>query len=149
MNDEDWTLAADALRRLAVEHRILAAPDKEQGVFQEATILNWNLKAKAHEVGGGLERARLWTIAATRPESGVLRSHKQDLDKILERIGVPDMFRRHPFESSADGQLTISFGWVEQLPPPEPDPKTGRNERCPCGSGRKFKKCCLSRVRRA
>jgi hypothetical protein len=23
-------------------------------------------------------------------------------------------------------------------------PKTGRNDRCPCGSGKKFKKCCLN-----
>jgi len=23
-------------------------------------------------------------------------------------------------------------------------PKVGRNEPCPCGSGRKFKKCCLN-----
>jgi len=23
------------------------------------------------------------------------------------------------------------------------EPKIGRNERCPCGSGRKYKKCCL------
>ena len=23
-------------------------------------------------------------------------------------------------------------------------PKVGRNEPCPCGSGKKFKKCCLS-----
>jgi len=22
-------------------------------------------------------------------------------------------------------------------------PKTGRNDSCPCGSGKKFKKCCL------
>ncbi|WP_371924923.1 SEC-C metal-binding domain-containing protein [Endozoicomonas sp. SCSIO W0465] len=22
------------------------------------------------------------------------------------------------------------------------DPKTGRNDPCPCGSGQKFKKCC-------
>jgi SWIM/SEC-C metal-binding protein len=31
------------------------------------------------------------------------------------------------------------------LRPPEPvlaDPKVGRNEPCPCGSGKKFKKCC-------
>jgi uncharacterized protein YecA (UPF0149 family) len=26
-------------------------------------------------------------------------------------------------------------------------PKTGRNELCPCGSGKKFKKCCLERRR--
>lgn len=24
-------------------------------------------------------------------------------------------------------------------------PNTGRNELCPCGSGRKYKKCCLSK----
>jgi uncharacterized protein YecA (UPF0149 family) len=24
-------------------------------------------------------------------------------------------------------------------------PKTGRNEPCPCGSGEKFKKCCLNK----
>jgi uncharacterized protein YecA (UPF0149 family) len=24
-------------------------------------------------------------------------------------------------------------------------PKVGRNEPCPCGSGKKFKKCCLER----
>jgi uncharacterized protein YecA (UPF0149 family) len=31
-------------------------------------------------------------------------------------------------------------------PPPEPvrraEPKVGRNDPCPCGSGKKFKKCC-------
>jgi hypothetical protein len=27
------------------------------------------------------------------------------------------------------------------------DPKTGRNEACPCGSGRKFKRCCLDKPR--
>lgn len=27
-------------------------------------------------------------------------------------------------------------------PHQRPSPKTGRNDRCPCGSGRKFKKCC-------
>jgi hypothetical protein len=26
-----------------------------------------------------------------------------------------------------------------------PDPKIGRNEACPCGSGRKFKRCCLGK----
>ncbi|MEI6705284.1 MAG: SEC-C metal-binding domain-containing protein, partial [Deltaproteobacteria bacterium] len=32
------------------------------------------------------------------------------------------------------------------LPPPEPPAhRVGRNEPCPCGSGKKFKKCCGSR----
>ena len=27
--------------------------------------------------------------------------------------------------------------------PPRTGPKVGRNDPCPCGSGKKFKKCCL------
>lgn len=28
-------------------------------------------------------------------------------------------------------------------------PRTKRNARCPCGSGKKFKRCCLPRVKQA
>jgi hypothetical protein len=31
----------------------------------------------------------------------------------------------------------------EEPPPPATRQKTGRNDPCPCGSGKKFKKCCL------
>jgi SEC-C motif/Protein of unknown function (DUF2384) len=31
--------------------------------------------------------------------------------------------------------------------PPHPHEKTGRNESCPCGSGRKYKQCCLKIAR--
>ncbi len=30
----------------------------------------------------------------------------------------------------------------------EPQAKTGRNEPCPCGSGRKYKQCCLGKAAR-
>ena len=30
---------------------------------------------------------------------------------------------------------------------PERKKKIGRNERCPCGSGKKYKKCCLENVK--
>ena len=51
----------------------------------------------------------------------------------LLRLGVKDMqleptieqLRRKPVDSRADGRV-------------------GRNEPCPCGSGEKFKKCCLT-----
>ncbi len=52
------------------------------------------------------------------------------------RQGVPGVLRensRFVFEKGrwwyVDGELSI-------------DKKTGRNDPCPCGSGRKFKKCC-------
>jgi hypothetical protein len=42
--------------------------------------------------------------------------------------------------------------WLDELPPP-PDmplvldqPKVGRNDPCPCGSGKKYKKCCMQKT---
>jgi len=45
-----------------------------------------------------------------------------------------------------NGQLVDNPDRFETSRPPipfvRPAPKVGRNEPCPCGSGRKFKKCC-------
>jgi hypothetical protein len=38
---------------------------------------------------------------------------------------------------------------IPQQPFRRPDPKTGRNDPCPRGSGRKFKQCCLNKPRTA
>lgn len=41
---------------------------------------------------------------------------------------------------------TLDFtGQVNATPPP-PAPKVGRNAPCPCGSGKKFKKCCAGKA---
>ena len=56
-------------------------------------------------------------------------------------------FLSAPDESSIGGGLTAE---PEPAPQPEPaaepvrreEPKVGRNEPCPCGSGRKYKDCC-------
>lgn len=34
------------------------------------------------------------------------------------------------------------FGFPDNLSASAPMKKVGRNEQCPCGSGKKFKKCC-------
>ncbi|MGA2149181.1 MAG: SEC-C metal-binding domain-containing protein [Bryobacteraceae bacterium] len=33
----------------------------------------------------------------------------------------------------------------KQKPYRRPEPKIGRNEPCPCGSGQKYKRCCLNK----
>lgn len=32
----------------------------------------------------------------------------------------------------------------QHLKPIKAEPKIGRNEKCPCGSGKKYKKCCIN-----
>ena len=41
-----------------------------------------------------------------------------------------------------DGQWLYAGGKTSANPPPRRVVKVGRNEPCPCGSGKKFKKCC-------
>ncbi len=41
-----------------------------------------------------------------------------------------------------DWPLIKRYVEMEALAPPQAKPKIGRNEPCPCGSGKKFKKCC-------
>ena len=49
----------------------------------------------------------------------------------------------------AEAQPSPVFHMHNPAPTPEtyrrPEPKTGRNDMCPCGSGRKYKYCCLGK----
>ena len=56
--------------------------------------------------------------------------------------------------TNKDGKTVFSYRWpsmecidfVKQSPHPTPviSAKVGRNDPCPCGSGKKYKKCCLA-----
>ena len=41
-----------------------------------------------------------------------------------------------------DGKWLYVEGQMASGPPIRKEPKIGRNEPCPCGSGKKYKKCC-------
>jgi len=43
--------------------------------------------------------------------------------------------------------VEVTGALYEEVAPKKPQ-KAGPNSRCPCGSGKKFKKCCGSRARR-
>lgn len=57
--------------------------------------------------------------------------------------GMPQHLHEDAFFSKEDGRWFYVDGTVHT---PEPirreAPKVGRNEPCPCGSGKKYKKCC-------
>lgn len=55
---------------------------------------------------------------------------------------VNDMNDASEYESDASDNVTDTIN-VFRNNTTQPTPKkTGRNEQCPCGSGKKFKKCC-------
>ena len=61
----------------------------------------------------------------------------------IEKITEPVCYieARSPEDRAFDSQV-----FVEPIPTyHRPSPKIGRNEPCGCGSGKKFKKCCLGK----
>jgi len=121
----------------------------------------------AHEEMGNDEQAlRLYREAlpmATGPYDwdGI----EERLVDLLEATGRTDVWdvlkRRHPRPASpsllATSQSDLrSMSTRESVAmdlertvtvlPPHPDVKVGRNNPCPCGSGKKHKKCCLARA---
>jgi uncharacterized protein len=72
---------------------------------------------------------------------------KEALRKAVNR---PDDLRR--FDTWSYGTLDdplADLAWTEEgagMPQQNPYRDVGRNDPCPCGSGKKFKKCCLDKV---
>jgi hypothetical protein len=69
-----------------------------------------------------------------------------DGDLTLFGDTVEEMSGWGGFEPKAPGNDTSGWGLPASFGMPHRDPlrKVGRNDPCPCGSGKKFKKCCLS-----
>ena len=105
-------------------------------------------------VGGHKLRSEVTAII----DSGKLNEKTQQIAKAVQAIMTqPKQFReiyanqhKTMFDKPEDEILTIHEPVIEQ--PPEFDgkvkqvvrdtPKIGRNDPCPCGSGKKYKKCC-------
>jgi SEC-C motif-containing protein len=57
--------------------------------------------------------------------------------------GIPQELREDAIFSKVDGEWKYVDGHMHKQQPHEREqPKIGRNEPCPCGSGKKYKKCC-------
>jgi len=60
-------------------------------------------------------------------------------------LGNPNFLRNNSFCKPAEPAEPAADSFCkEPKPAPVSSPKTGRNEPCPCGSGKKYKKCCDS-----
>ena len=44
-----------------------------------------------------------------------------------------------------DNKLSQNSSTSSRLEPVNVGKKVGRNEQCPCGSGKKYKKCCINK----
>jgi hypothetical protein len=118
-----------AFQEGAVDESIIDLDEVKRGVGQGNTFLQEELKHHpAAELTDVVSELREW--ASFQPREAVV------LDVLPAEAFAPPLKPEEYFH----------------VPPPEPvetirydGPHIGRNEPCPCGSGRKFKKCCGSR----
>ncbi len=101
--------------------------------FDEKSTRSWaessewhNLEIVKTEEGGPEDSKGRVEFIASYTEKGVRRDH-HEMASFVKEDGIWYFM---------DGEL------VPVKPVVRSSPKTGRNEPCPCGSGKKFKKCC-------
>ena len=94
---------------------------------------------KGTKVFDGIKRAKLGTEKSPANVRVKTEKRKKELASVFEEHGWAYSIEVEPDEP----EDTVDLDRL--LDPPQPtvaEPKVGRNDPCPCGSGKKFKKCC-------
>jgi len=114
----------------------VTAAAQQAGVHRN-TIRNWlrlsDFRAALTQACD--EQVRAWRDQSQSLAAGALAS----LRNILDDPAVPPAVRLKA-ALALRGRTP-----PKPSPPPQPAARPGRNQLCPCGSGRKYKRCCMSR----
>lgn len=114
----------------------------------ESTHPDFRGDLTAESLGEGLEAVQ-WTglelgeykQGVAVPDQGVFDS--VELKAFCEVKGVQRVLEELSFFTEHEGRLYYVDGIPQKEEPRRrAEPKVGRNEPCPCGSGKKYKKCC-------
>ena len=91
--------------------------------------VQWNgLEIISTEAGGENDESGKVSFAAHYEVNGIAQEMREDAEFVRE-----------------DGEWRYMDGTVHgHTPYRREEPKVGRNDPCPCGSGKKFKKCCAN-----
>lgn len=94
------------------------------------------LLAKTYVVSLQYEKAEQ-LIQMLKKSSARGKEAARKLQKLLETgMGVMDDWEEYPAVYPEDATWAVPQPYVREMP------KIGRNDPCPCGSGKKYKKCC-------
>jgi len=72
-----------------------------------------------------------------------------EFEASYERDGLKDVHHERAKFKKEDSKWLYDEGRITPITVVRAGPKTGRNDPCPCGSGKKYKHCCLNNAERA
>ncbi len=110
-------------------------PDKRKD-FDEKSIEDWSKKSQ-------------WKgLTIVNTSSGQEKDSSGTVE-FIARYKLEDGTREHhevaKFDKKDDQWYFVDGDMVTPKPIKRESPKVGRNDPCPCGSGKKFKKCCAGK----
>ena len=88
----------------------------------------------------GKKTAKLGTEKNPAVVNVKTKKRMQEVTSIFKKRGWKYTIELDPKKPEDVTDLEILLNWPK---PQETEEKVGRNEPCPCGSGKKYKKCCL------
>jgi hypothetical protein len=112
----------------------------KKGTMAYGTILDIEEAIEQLETGVDLDPEINMPLCLSRGKTW--REQFADIEKSF--YDTEDSFGDNFDETDPDFDSLPQFDWAPQLPIVKEN-KTGRNDPCPCGSGKKYKKCCLDK----
>ena len=124
-----------AYAKVKTDYLLKSTHPDQRADFNEKEISNWARNSEWHGLeiiniknGGHDDTEGTVEFIATYSQNGVKRNHHE--------LAL--------FKKLNDDWFFEDGGMVSQKPVVRSSPRTGRNNPCPCGSGKKYKKCCLN-----
>jgi SWIM/SEC-C metal-binding protein len=87
----------------------------------------------------GQKKAKLGTEKNPAAVTVKTKKRSAEVEKIFEENGWKYTIELDKDKPEDIADLEMLLNWPK---PTEAEKKVGRNEPCPCGSGKKYKKCC-------
>lgn len=123
----------EAIERGLVDESMIGMSDIERSIAEGPSRLEERLDRYGPAEIDTLEELKMW--AAFQPQPPARKPSSLSSLAPLEAILPPPRFEESDEPAPAKPAQIVASG-----------PRVGRNDPCPCGSGKKFKKCCGSRV---
>ena len=87
----------------------------------------------------GKKEAKLGTEKNPAAVTVKTEERMKEVEKIFKENGWEHKIEQDPDKDEDITDLELLLNWPK---PQKVEEKVGRNEPCPCGSGKKYKKCC-------
>ena len=102
-------------------------------------------KSSLEEMGTVAIHVGKWQVEGIDPKMGDQEKLRSLWELLRKRPGLRLTLRERRRNLMAIGKEIVRMDRGKEMEKPLPKQKAGRNDPCPCGSGKKYKKCCLDK----